>query len=43
MEIEVKKIPYLDLKAINEPYEKEIKDSHPIPILIRNTLVGNNY
>ena len=27
METEVKKIPYLDLKAINEPYEKEIKDA----------------
>jgi hypothetical protein len=27
METEVKKIPYLDLKAINEPYEKEIKDN----------------
>ena len=27
METEVKKIPYLNLKAINEPYEKEIKDA----------------
>ena len=27
METEIKKIPYLDLKAINEPYEKEIKDA----------------
>ena len=27
METEVKKIPYLNLKAINEPYEKDIKDA----------------
>ena len=27
METEVKKIPYLDLKAINEPYEKELKNA----------------
>ena len=27
METEVKKISYLDLKAINKPYEKEIKDA----------------